>query len=389
MSLEMEFDKRIAAIYGLNNPSSRKGKRGDEAMDIRQAEFQAMADVFLGEGFDRAKLKQVEDLQIALYKEQTKLYESYEAEKLDPEEYVKLFNALLDETFLKCEEILGQENFSKFFGASRSELAGFIDKETFLQAHQSRRVQAPSTGEIKAYIVSPDDSALISAMIKYSGKAGDVNAYLSRPKNIERSGAVIVIHENRGLVEHIKDVARRFAKEGFVVLAPDLVSRLGGTDQYKTPDEAVQAVGKLTKHGVAEDLNSAVDYLKKLPSVTSRIGVVGFCWGGGQSLNFATKCKDISAAVVYYGRNPDPLDEVKNIPCPLLGNYGEDDPNIMPGVQPLMEALRKYTKNFDIKVYPGAKHAFNNNTNPDRYNPEAAKDAWIRTVGFLRKNLLA
>ncbi len=239
------------------------------------------------------------------------------------------------------------------------------------------------------YIVSPDDPGLTSAMIEYPGKAGSVKGYLSRPKNGNNLGAVIVIHENRGLVDHIKDVARRFAKDGFVALAPDLLSRLGGTDQYKTGEEAIGAIKKVTQDGVVEDLNSAVAYFKKQSFVNGRVGVVGFCWGGGQSLNFATKCKELNAAVVYYGRNPNPLDLVQNIPCPLLGNYGEDDPNIMPGVEPLREALKKYAKSFDIKVYPGAKHAFNNNTNAERHHPGASKDAWARTVNFYKKNLAA
>ena len=238
-------------------------------------------------------------------------------------------------------------------------------------------------------IVPANDPSLISEAIQYPGKAGNVKAYLSRPKDGGKRGAVVVIHENRGLVEHIKDVARRLAKEGFVALAPDLLSRAGGTDQFKTPEEAIAAIGKLAKPGVEEDLHSAVDYLKKQNFVSGRIGVVGFCWGGGQSLNFATKCKELNAAVVYYGRNPDPLDLVQNIPCPLLGNYGEDDPNIMPGVEPLKQALTKYGKKFDLKTYPGAKHAFNNNTNAERYHPEASKDAWGRAVKFFKQNLTA
>jgi carboxymethylenebutenolidase len=241
--------------------------------------------------------------------------------------------------------------------------------------------------ESTAHFVDPQDSSLTAEMVEFPGNAGNVKGYLARPKNGNRLGTILVIHENKGLAEHIKDVARRFAKEGFAALATDLLSRQGGTDQFKNPDDAIEAIKKVTSNGVVEDLTSAIAYLKKQPFVNGRVGVVGFCWGGGQSLNFATKSKELNAAVVYYGRNPDPLDQVQNIACPVLGNYGQDDPNIVAGVEPLKAALTKYGKNFDIKVYPGAKHAFNNNTNPERYHPEAAKDAWGRTVSFFKKNL--
>ncbi len=238
-------------------------------------------------------------------------------------------------------------------------------------------------------IVPADDPGLSSSMVDISGKGGVVKAYLSHPKDGKNLGTVIVIHENKGLVDHIKDVARRFAKEGFVALAPDLLSRLGGTDQYKTEDDAIAAIRNVTNDGVVEDLTGCVDYLKKLNFGNGRVGVVGFCWGGGQSLNFATKCKDLNAAIVYYGRNPDPLDAVQNVPCPVLGNYGSEDKNITPGVEPLQEAMKKFGKSFDPKIYPGAQHAFNNNTNAGRYHPDAAKDAWSRSVSFYKKNLAA
>jgi hypothetical protein len=135
MSLEKEFDRRIAAIHGLSNPHDSGDTSGESLMDIRHAEFQAMADVFLGEDFNQTKLGQVENLQIALHSRQAELYRLYEAKKIEPEEYVDSFNALLEETFEKCEEILGPEDFLKFFGAPRSQLAGFIDKETFLNAN--------------------------------------------------------------------------------------------------------------------------------------------------------------------------------------------------------------------------------------------------------------
>ena len=238
-------------------------------------------------------------------------------------------------------------------------------------------------------IVPANDPGLTSEMVEYPGKAGNVKAYVSRPKDGKNLGTVIVIHENKGLVDHIKDVARRFAKDGFVAVAPDLLSRLGSTPSFKTEEDATGAIRKLTNDGVVEDLNSTVDYIKKLNFVNGRVGVVGYCWGGGQSLNFATKCKTLNAAVVYYGRNPDPLDAVQNIACPVMGNYGGSDQNIMPGVPALQEAMKKFGKSFDCKVYDGAQHAFNNNTNAGRYHPDAAKDAWARTVGLYKKNLAA
>ncbi|MGH7817150.1 MAG: dienelactone hydrolase family protein [Candidatus Binatia bacterium] len=232
-------------------------------------------------------------------------------------------------------------------------------------------------------IVDPNDSGLTSAMVQF----GNVNAYVSRPKDGINLGTVLVIHENRGLVGHIKDVARRFAKDGFAALAVDCMGRVGGSDKYNGSDAATEEIKKVTGAMVVDDLTAAVAYMKKQSYVNGKVGVVGYCWGGGQSLNFATKCKDLNAAVVYYGRNPDPLDSVANIPCKVMGNYGADDANIMPGVEPLKAALAKAGKSFDCKVYEGAKHAFNNNTNADRYHPETAKDAWGRTSSFFKANL--
>src|SRR6185503_6610144 len=232
-------------------------------------------------------------------------------------------------------------------------------------------------------IVDPNDSALTSEMVKI----GELNAYVSRPKDGKNLGTVIVIHENRGLVGHIKDVTRRFAKDGFAAIGVDLMSRIGGSDKWNGSDEATKEIQKINGTVAAGALTPAVGYMKKQNYANGKVGVVGYCWGGGQSLNFATKCKDFNAAVVYYGRNPDPLDSVANIPCKVMGNYAADDANIMPGVEPLKAAMAKAGKSIDVKVYPGAKHAFNNNTNADRYNPDAAKDAWSRTTKFFKENL--
>lgn len=138
MNLVREFDRRIAAIHGLDNVVQRGSNIRESTMDVRHAEFQAMASVFLGDAFDPAKLGQVEDLQLALHKQQAELYRRYESGELGPEEYVESFNTLLDESFAKCEAILGTDDFLKLFGAPRSELAGFIDRQAFLEAHQIR-----------------------------------------------------------------------------------------------------------------------------------------------------------------------------------------------------------------------------------------------------------
>ena len=233
-------------------------------------------------------------------------------------------------------------------------------------------------------LVDENDPELESGMVEYGGCTG----YLSRPKGGANLGSVIVIHENVGLVDHIKDVARHFAKEGFAALAPDLLQRTGGTGQYTTSQDAIAAIRSLDPGGCVEDLTSTLEYLKSQGFANGKVGVVGYCWGGGQSLNFATKCNQLNAAVVYYGRNPDPLEQVANITCPLMGNYAEDDPNIMPGIEPLKAELAKHGKSIDLKIHgDGARHAFNNNTNADRWHPEAATDAWQRTVDFYKANL--
>lgn len=141
MSQEHEFYKRINEIHGLDNPLGERSNIEESTMDIRHAEFQAMADVFLGSDFDRSKLRLVESLQAALHDQQTELYGRYETEELDAETYVESFNSLLKDTFAGCEAILGAESFLKLFGVPRSELAGFIDKDAFLESDRTRRDQ--------------------------------------------------------------------------------------------------------------------------------------------------------------------------------------------------------------------------------------------------------
>ncbi|MDP3879116.1 MAG: dienelactone hydrolase family protein [Dehalococcoidales bacterium] len=233
--------------------------------------------------------------------------------------------------------------------------------------------------------VNPD--AVESSEVAFSSEAFDVKAYLSKPGSAGSFPGLIIIHENRGLTPHIQDVARRFASQGYVALAPDLLSRVGGTAQFSTTDQAVAAIGTLSSEGVMTDLNSAFNYLRSRPDVQQdNIGVIGYCWGGGNSLLFATRNSGLGAAVVYYGPNPASIDDVADIAAPVLGIYGEEDTRISMNVPALVDAMNQFNKSFEYKIYPGAAHAFFNDTGT-RYHPESAADAWQVTLSFLQKHL--
>lgn len=207
---------------------------------------------------------------------------------------------------------------------------------------------------------------------------------LARPKEKGKYPAVIVIHEIWGLVDHIKDVAGRLARESYVSLAVDLFE--GAT--VSKLEQGREMREKFTEEKILGDLNGAFNYLKTLGCVDpKRMGSVGFCMGGGLSLLLACHNRELAAAVVFYGRNPSPIDLVKNVSCPILGNYAGADQGITESdIRLLEKTLTKYGKTFDMKIYPGAPHAFFNDTR-ESYRPEAAKDAWERTLKFYNKYL--
>jgi carboxymethylenebutenolidase len=183
-------------------------------------------------------------------------------------------------------------------------------------------------------------------------------------------------------------VARRFAKAGYVALAPDLLSRSGGTGAFSSGEAATEGLYKLGDEMFTKDLTGAVNFLNAQNFVrANKIGVTGFCWGGGKALMFTTRSKDLAASVIYYGDNPQNLEDVKNITVPVLGHYGEADERITSGVPKLNEAMKKYGKSFEYKIYAGAPHAFNSDDNPRSYREEAAKEAWARTLDFFKKHL--
>ncbi len=270
-------------------------------------------------------------------------------------------------------------------------------------------------------------NGITSEMTTFSGARGPVEAYLSRPETSESRPAIVVIHEVWGLVDHTKDVANRFAREGYVALAPNLFSsdpelvslltpqNIGITMGFMqtlaperrsdtayvqqelskqpagTRDVAQRVMGRmfggLPKDALTGEAVKAVEFLNSQRYVQKgSIGTVGFCFGGGVSINTACRTKT-AACVVFYGENPTPIELVEKIQCPVLGLYGGDDMRINANLDKLVAAMARYKKDFQMKLYPGAPHAFFNNTNKATYREEAAKDAWDRVLRFFARSL--
>jgi len=200
---------------------------------------------------------------------------------------------------------------------------------------------------------------------------------------------VIVVHENRGLVDHIKDVTRRVAQAGFVGLAPDLLSRQGGTGQFPDATSQAAAYGRTTLPERQADLLSSLAYIKTLPNVvTDHIGAVGFCAGGGNVWNLATVTQEFKAIVPFYGTPVPSQDAIPNITSPVLAMYAGLDRTLTASMAPVMTAMEQQQKVFGFVIYQGANHAFHNDTGP-AYNAEAACDAWARAVAWFNKYLRA
>lgn len=223
---------------------------------------------------------------------------------------------------------------------------------------------------------------------RYQSGNVEMKAFVAAPQTKEKRLAVIIVQEWWGLTNHIKDIARRYAAEGYVAIAPDLYSRLG---HALTTDasEAGTLMNQLKQEDGLADLNATVAYLKSVPETdAARIGVTGFCMGGFYALMLPCVNPEIKAAVPFYGQVPNPDTPIQKLACPLLYLYGEDDGWITKAdVQRLAAALKKYGKAGEIKTYPGAPHAFFRDTDPSVYRPDAAKDAWTRTKAFFTQHL--
>jgi carboxymethylenebutenolidase len=233
-----------------------------------------------------------------------------------------------------------------------------------------------------AALVAEDDPGI---------KAGDaeiapgIKGYLVRPSAPGTYPAVLVIHENRGLNPHIRDVTRRMAKEGFIAFGGDWLTALGGTPE--DADKARDMIGTLKPDDVLAFSRKAVDALVKIEGSTGKAGAIGFCWGGG-AVNALAASGDpnLKAGVAYYGRQA-PAADVPKIAAPLLLHYAGIDERINAGIAEYETALKASGKAYELYMYEGANHAFNNDTNAARYDKAAADLAWGRTVAFLKKHL--
>jgi carboxymethylenebutenolidase len=243
---------------------------------------------------------------------------------------------------------------------------------------------APLATEPAAYgTVMPDDPAIIASEVQFPAADANIMGYLARPSNEVPAPVILVCHENRGLTPHIQDVTRRFAKAGYVGLAVDLLSRQGGSaavGQENVPG----ALGNMPPEQFVEDFKSGWRYLQGQSFAdAARVGMTGFCFGGGVTWQVATQMPELLAAVPFYGPHPLPA-SVPNINAAVLAIYGELDSRINSGIPAIEQAMAENNKIYEKILYPNADHAFHNDTGP-RYNPEAAKDAWEKMVAWFEQ----
>ena len=233
----------------------------------------------------------------------------------------------------------------------------------------------------RADILPEGDPRIVSQTLEFTGGAG----YFVKPSAEGKYPGVLVIHENRGLNPHTKDMARRMAAEGFAALAVDYLHGLGGTPE--DADKARDMIGTLKPEDIKATSSAALAAVKANPASNGKSGAMGFCWGGGAVNDLAVNDPGLSAGVAYYGRQPDAAD-VPKITAPLLLQYGGLDERINAGIPAFEAALKANSKVYELYVYEGANHAFNNDTNAARYNKDVAELAWSRTVAFLKKYVI-
>ncbi|WP_080055564.1 dienelactone hydrolase family protein [Spirosoma aerolatum] len=270
-----------------------------------------------------------------------------------------------------------------------------IDRRDFVQKLSAYAVGGLTVSSLMSFLmpdykgaiqIKADDPRLTSEFVNYPSPkgGGTIKALLSKPAGTKgKLGGIVVVHENRGLNPHIEDVARRAALAGFVTLAPDALSPLGGYPG--SDDKGRELQSKRNRDEMLEDFIAAADYLKTNPNCNGKVGVVGFCFGGWISNMMAVRIPDLAAAVPFYGGQP-PVDDVPKIKAPLLLHYGELDKGVNAGWPAYEAALKENKKDYTAYIYPNANHGFHNDTTP-RYDKAAAELAWQRTIDFFKSKL--
>jgi carboxymethylenebutenolidase len=253
-----------------------------------------------------------------------------------------------------------------------------------IQAGETATQATQSPGSVHAYgTVMPDDPAVEAGMVEFPDAGTTLQAYLARPRAGGSFPVALVCHENRGLTEHIQDVARRLAKAGYVALAVDLLSRQGGSATLSA-EQVPGILGNLPPEQFVQDFLAGWRFLQGQSFAQSgRVGMTGFCFGGGVTWRVATQMPELGAAVPFYGPHP-PVEDVPKISAAVLAIYGERDQRINQGIPAVEEAMKQHNKIYEKVIYPNADHAFFNDTG-SRYNPQAAQDAWSRLLGWFEK----
>ena len=273
---------------------------------------------------------------------------------------------------------------------------GFIDRRKFLDGVGKLALGSLTAGAILdaftpnyalGQVIASDDPRIRVEYVTYPSPQGHegMGGYFVRPANASgRLPGVVCIHGGQGLYAHHEDIARRVALEGFVAFAPDALSPLGGHPGERAA--AQQLMGQLDPEERVQDFIAAVNFLRTHSLTTGKVGVVGFCWGGGMVNTLAVRMPDLDAAVSYYGGQPDAAD-VPKIRTPLLLQYGGLDERLIAGWPAYEAALEAAGTTYTAHIYEGAQHAFNNDTDGPRYNKAAAELAWQRTIAFFDGHL--
>lgn len=270
-----------------------------------------------------------------------------------------------------------------------------IDRRDFVQKLSTYAVGGVTVASLMSFLmpdykgaiqIAPNDARLKSEFITYPSPkgAGSIKALLSKPADAKgKLGGIVVVHENRGLNPHIEDVARRAALAGFITIAPDMLTPLGGYPG--NDDQGRELQSKRDRNEMLEDFIAAYDYLKANKDCNGKIGVVGFCFGGWIANMMAVRIPGLSAAVPFYGGQPA-AEDVPKINAPLLLHYGELDTRVNEGWPAYEAALKANKKDYTAYMYANANHGFHNDTTP-RYDKASAELAWTRTVDFFKQKL--